>query len=114
MTPRYLVPFDSRQALHRFTDVLVLGGGVAGLRAANAVSSHQSVLLVTKDKLQESNSHYAQGGIASVFSEDDRFQNHINDTMAAGGNLCDEAIVDMVIRQAPQRIEELILSLIHI
>ncbi len=108
MTPRYLVPFDSRQALHRFTDVLVLGGGVAGLRAANAVSSHQSVLLVTKDKLQESNSHYAQGGIASVFSEDDRFQNHINDTMAAGGNLCDEAIVDMVIRQAPQRIEELI------
>ena len=108
MTPRYLVPFNSRQAVHRFTDVLVIGGGVAGLRAANAINLHQSVLLVTKDKLQESNSHYAQGGIASVFSSDDRFENHIADTLAAGGNLCEQDIVDMVIRQAPQRVEELI------
>ena len=108
MSPRYLAPFNSRQALHRFTDVLVIGGGVAGLRAANAVNSHQSVLLITKDELKESNSHYAQGGIASVVSPDDRFENHIADTLAAGGNLCDREIVDMVIRQAPQRIEELV------
>ncbi|NND99396.1 MAG: L-aspartate oxidase [Pirellulaceae bacterium] len=108
MTPRYLVPFDSRRALHRFTDVLVIGGGVAGLRAAISVDSHQSVLVVTKDELRESNSMYAQGGIAGVLDPDDRFEHHIADTMAAGGNLCDSEIVDMVIRQAPQRIDELV------
>ncbi len=108
MTPRYLLPFDTRRASHRFTDVLVIGSGVAGLRAANAVESHQSVLIVTKDSLRESNSTYAQGGIAGVMNPDDRFENHINDTLAAGGNLCDQAIVDMVIRQGPQRITELV------
>ncbi|MEP4685717.1 MAG: FAD-binding protein, partial [Rhodopirellula bahusiensis] len=66
ITPRYLLPFDSRRALHRFTDVLVIGGGLAGLRAANAVEPNLSVLVVTKDELRESNSNYAQGGIAGV------------------------------------------------
>ncbi len=108
MTPRYLLPFDSRRALHRFTDVLVIGSGVAGLRAANSVDPHLSALVVTKDVLRESNSTYAQGGIAGVLDPDDRFEHHINDTLAAGGNLCNQAIVDMVIRQAPQRIEELV------
>ena len=107
-TPRYLVSFDTRRELHRFTDVLIIGGGVAGLRAANAVSSHDDVLVVTKDILQESNSTYAQGGIAGVLDPEDRFDNHINDTLAAGGNLCDRAIVDMVIRDGPRRIEELV------
>ncbi len=108
MTPRYLVSFDSRRALHRFTDVLVIGGGLAGLRAANAIGAHLSVLVVTKDKLRESNSNYAQGGIAGVLDPDDHFDHHINDTMVAGGNLCDREIVDMVIRDAPRRIEELV------
>ena len=62
MTPRYLLPFDSKRALHRFADILVIGGGLAGLRAANAVESNQSVLVVTKDCLRESSSNYAQGG----------------------------------------------------
>ena len=66
LTPRYLLPFDSQTALHRFTDILIIGGGLAGLRAANAVESNQSVLVVTKDRLRESNSSYAQGGIAGV------------------------------------------------
>ena len=108
MTPRYLVPFDTRGAQHRFTDVLVIGSGVAGLRAANAIDSHLRVLVVTKDTLKESNSTYAQGGIAGVMDPDDRFELHIADTLAAGGNLCDQEIVDMVIRQAPQRIDELV------
>ena len=59
MTPRYLLPFDSRRALHRFTDILIIGGGLAGLRAANAVEPNQSVLVVTKDGLKESSSNYA-------------------------------------------------------
>ncbi|WP_442505925.1 L-aspartate oxidase [Novipirellula sp. SH528] len=108
MTPRYLVPFDTRRSLHRFTDVLIIGGGLAGLRAANAVESNRSVLVVTKDKLRESNSNYAQGGIAGVVDPDDRFEDHVIDTMDAGGNLCDAGTVDMVIREGPRRIEELI------
>ncbi len=108
MTPRYLLPFDSGRALHRFTDILVIGGGLAGLRAANAVESNQSVLVVTKDHLRESNSNYAQGGIAGVVDPDDCFESHVADTLAAGGNLCDPEIVDMVIREGPRRIEELV------
>lgn len=108
MTPRYLLPLDSRRALHRFTDVLIIGGGLAGLRAANAVESNQSVLVLTKDKLRESNSNYAQGGIAGVIDPEDCFESHLKDTLAAGGNLCDREIVDMVIREGPRRIEELV------
>ena len=108
MSPRYLLPFDSKRALHRFADILVIGGGLAGLRAANAVESNQSVLVVTKDRLRESNSNYAQGGIAGVLDPDDSFQSHVADTLAAGGNLCNREIVEMVIREAPQRIEELV------
>jgi hypothetical protein len=95
MTPRYLLPFDSRTAMHRFTDILVIGGGLAGLRAANAVESNQSVLVVTKEHLRESSSNYAQGGIAGVLDPDDCFESHVADTLAAGGNLCDHEIVDM-------------------
>lgn len=108
LTPRYLLPFDSRRALHRFTDILIIGGGLAGLRAANAVASNQSVLIVTKDQLAESNSSYAQGGIAGVLDPEDCFESHVEDTLGAGGNLCDPAIVDMVVRDGPRRIEELV------
>lgn len=108
ITPRYLIPFDTRRAVHRFTDVLIIGGGLAGLRAANAVESSQSVTVVTKDALRESNSNYAQGGIAGVMTADDSFGNHIRDTLVAGANLCDRDVVEMVVREAPQRIDELV------
>ena len=108
MTSRYLLPFDSRRTLHRFTDVLIIGGGLAGLRAANAVDSHLSVLVITKGKLNESNSHYAQGGIAGVLDPEDRFEDHVSDTLIAGGNLCEPDVVDLVVREGPRRIEELV------
>ena len=106
--PRYLVPFHPKRVPHRFADVLVIGGGLAGLRAALAVPSDQSVLVITKSGMQQSNSNYAQGGIAGVLDPEDRFEDHIADTLSAGGQLCDREVVEMVVREAPERINELI------
>ncbi|MFW6171390.1 MAG: L-aspartate oxidase [Planctomycetota bacterium] len=108
MLQRYLVPFSPKQMPHFFTDVLVLGGGLAGLRAACAVAPKMSVVVVSKDGIDESSSNYAQGGIAGVVDPDDRFQSHIDDTLAVGGELCDPEVVSMVVNDAPQRIRELI------
>ncbi len=106
--PRYLVPFNPKQMPHHFVDVLIIGGGIAGLRAALATDPGLSVLVVTKEKLEQSNSQYAQGGIAGVFDPEDRFEDHVEDTLQAGGFLCDRDVVEMVVREAPDRIRELI------
>ncbi|HMP01807.1 MAG TPA: L-aspartate oxidase [Gemmatales bacterium] len=105
---RYLVQFNARRLVHYCTDVLIIGGGLAGLRAALAVPPDLDVLVVTKDKLPESNSRYAQGGIASVMDPEDRFEDHVQDTLRAGAGLCDERVVDAVVRAAPERLSELI------
>ena len=107
-TPRYLVPFHPKHTPHFFVDVLVVGGGLAGLRAAIEIDPSLSVLVVTKEQLAQSNSFYAQGGIAGVLDPSDRFEDHVSDTITAGRGLCDEAIVNAVIREAPGRINELI------
>ena len=82
--PRHLVAFSPKRIPHCFTDVLVLGGGLAGLRAALAVDPRLAVTVVTKDDLQASSSQWAQGGIASVVDPEDRFDNHVADTLTAG------------------------------
>jgi L-aspartate oxidase len=105
---RYLAGFDPKDLPHHFTDVLIIGGGVAGLRAALGIPESFRVLAVTKDAVRESNSHYAQGGIAGVLDPQDRFDDHIADTLAAGKGLCDPEVVELVVREAPQRIGELI------
>lgn len=107
-TLRYLVPFHPKRVPHFFTDILVIGGGLAGLRAALEIDPNLSVLVITKDGLQESNSAYAQGGIAAVLAPEDRFEDHVADTLRAGGLLCDRHVVEGVIHDAPRRIEELI------
>jgi L-aspartate oxidase len=106
--PRYLVPFGPKTTAHRFTDVLVIGAGIAGLRSALAVPPPLAVLVVTKDRIAESNSAYAQGGIAGVLAPEDRFENHVDDTLIAGDGLCDREIVDLVVRDAPKAIHDLI------
>ena len=73
---RYLVSFGPKQTPHFFTDILVIGAGIAGLRAALEVPPELRVLVVTKDQLRQSNSAYAQGGIASVVDPEDRFEDH--------------------------------------
>ena len=107
-TPRYLVPVIPKRVPHFFTDVLIIGGGLAGLRAALAIDPNLSVVIITKDGLTESNSAHAQGGIAGVLDPEDRFEDHVADTLVAGGSLCDPTVVEHVIREAPGRIDELI------
>src|SRR5262245_37625950 len=107
-TPRYLVAFHPKRVSHHFVDVLVIGGGIAGLRATMAVDPRLTALVITKDQIQESNSNYAQGGIAGVLGPDDKFEDHVADTLTAGAGLCDEHIVEMVVREAPGHIRQLI------
>src|SRR5438445_3230916 len=108
MPHRYLVQFNPKQTPHLFTDILIVGAGIAGLRAALAIANSLDVLVVTKDKIQQSNSNFAQGGIAGVLSPEDRFENHIEDTLTAGGGLCHRDVVEMVVREAPAQINDLI------
>ena len=89
------------------TDFLVIGSGVAGLTFALKVAEHGNVALVTKRKIMNSNTALAQGGIASVFSELDSFNLHIKDTLSAGDGLCNKEVVEMVVKNGPDRILEL-------
>lgn len=104
---RYLVPAHPGRVPHLFTDVLIIGGGIAGIRAALAVDPSLRVIVITKDSLQHSNSAYAQGGIAGALDPLDDYASHMSDTLAAGKGLCHADVVDLVVREAPQRILEL-------
>lgn len=90
------------------TDYLIIGSGIAGLSLALKAAVHSSVTIVTKDRLPESNSAYAQGGIASVWSADDSFEAHTRDTLKAGAGMCHPQVVETVVREGPERIRELI------
>jgi len=90
------------------TDVLVIGSGIAGLFTAMKISEFADVCLVTKKERTESNTNYAQGGIASVTSKVDTFEKHINDTLIAGAGLCDKKMVTIMVEEGPERIEDLI------
>ncbi len=106
--PRYLIPFDSSALPHMFTDVLVIGSGVAGLRAAiEASQRHVHVTVITKDELKESNTDRAQGGIAGVFGPDDSLDQHIDDTLTVGCGLCEPETVRLVVSRGPDAILEL-------
>ena len=106
--PRYLAPFHPKHVPHYFADVLIIGGGLAGLRAAMEIDPRLSVLVTTKDEIRQSSSNYAQGGIAGVLDPDDTFDEHIDDTLTAGGVLCDRQVVEMVVREGPDRTRELL------
>src|SRR5262245_22202282 len=89
-------------------DFIVVGSGIAGLRAAVALSGAGRVVVLTKDRVSESNTEYAQGGIAVVLSDDDDISLHFQDTIDAGAGLCDEEAVKVLVEQGPGYIVQLI------
>lgn len=90
------------------TDVLIIGSGIAGLFAALKISQYADVILVTKKNKAESNTNYAQGGIASVIDPNDSFEKHVEDTLIAGAGLCDRKAVESMVKEGPERINDLI------
>jgi L-aspartate oxidase len=93
----------------RSVDFLVVGSGIAGLSFALKAAKHGKVLIVTKSNEDESNTKYAQGGVAVVVDkEEDSFEKHINDTLDAGDGLCDKEVVEIVVKEGPERINEII------
>ena len=105
---RYLADFDAKRVPHVFTDVLIVGAGISGIRAALEIDPALRVTLVTKGTLEISNSAWAQGGIAGVLDPDDAVENHAEDTVRVGCGLCDEPLVDEVVAEAPELIRGLI------
>ncbi len=89
-------------------DYIVLGSGVAGLRAALELAQGGRVAVLTKDRLDESNTEYAQGGVAVALSDDDEISLHFEDTLNAGAGLCDEQAVRVLVAEGPRYITELI------
>ena len=106
---RYLVPINTAATQQLFTDCLIIGSGVAGLRAAiEAAGSGCEVTLVCKKTLQDSNTWNAQGGIASVLGSDDSFASHIEDTLTTGCGINNRDIVELVVRDGPGLVKELL------
>jgi len=89
-------------------DFLVIGSGIAGLTFALRAAAQGSVVVLTKDRIAEGATEYAQGGIASVWSPEDSFERHSEDTEGAGAGLCHHDVVELVVREGPERVRELI------
>lgn len=104
---RYLIDFDTEQCVAHECGVLVVGSGIAGLVAALAAARTHDVALITKARLTETNTWYAQGGIAGAVGEADSVELHLADTMVVGQGLCDEDAVAVVVGEAPEALAEL-------
>jgi L-aspartate oxidase len=108
---RYLIPFRSTLLPQIFTDTLVIGGGVAGCRAAIAAAAHGDCILLAKADLKNTNTAWAQGGVAGVIEAtkgDDSVAAHVNDTLVAGAGLCDRDAVELICSSARVCLEEMI------
>src|SRR5215469_18891181 len=89
-------------------DFVVVGAGVAGLRAALDLATHGTVLVVTKESVRESNTHYAQGGIAVALEGEEDVALHLDDTVVAGDGLVHRAAAEILVNEGPLRVGELI------
>lgn len=107
-TRRYLTNFDSRRISHILTDVLVIGSGVAGMRAAIEAARFGEVILLCKDDFGESATRYAQGGIASARDDGVDHKKHFDDTLRAGAGVNRREVVRKLVDEGPARVAELI------
>ncbi|MEW9702474.1 L-aspartate oxidase [Paenibacillus sp. SI8] len=108
MIPRYLIDVDLDSIPHIHTDVIVIGAGIAGLFTALRASENKKVLMITKKSLLDSNTRYAQGGIAAVISDEDSPEYHMQDTLIAGAGLCSPEAVDVLVHEGPDGVRDLI------
>lgn len=108
MIPKYLIDFSLDRIPHYETDVIVIGAGIAGLFTAIKASETNKVLMITKKSLFDSNTRYAQGGIAAVISGDDSPAYHRQDTLIAGAGLCSNDAVDVLVHEGPEGVQDLI------
>jgi len=107
-TRRYLIPFRTLLLPHILTDTLVIGSGVAGLRAAVGAAEHGDVIVLAKNALDLSSTAWAQGGIAAALAADDSSEAHATDTLDAGAGLCRADAVRALVEEGPDRVRELI------
>ncbi|MBI2899089.1 MAG: L-aspartate oxidase [Planctomycetes bacterium] len=105
---RFLVPFDLRRLPVLDAEILIVGSGAAALRAALEASLARRVLVVTKNRRQESNSYHAQGGVAAAVGDHDSAESHIADTLRVGCGLSDRGMVEIVVREGAELVRELI------
>ncbi|RXT09020.1 L-aspartate oxidase [Ammoniphilus sp. CFH 90114] len=108
MVPRYLIDFNIRDMNTKRTDVCIIGSGIAGLYTALQIAKYQEVTLICKEGLSESNTNYAQGGIAAVITKKDSTALHRQDTLIAGAGLCSHEAVDVLVNEGPEGVYELI------
>lgn len=101
MVARYMpVPLE--------TDYLVIGSGIAGLNFALLAAEHGRVVVVTKKRIDDTNTNWAQGGVAAVLAKDDSFETHIEDTLTAGDGLCDRNVVELCVEAGPAQVQRLL------
>ncbi|HYG74856.1 MAG TPA: L-aspartate oxidase [Planctomycetota bacterium] len=108
MKEQYLIELDLRRVPSFSPDVVIIGSGIAAISAALVSAEDASVLLVTKSELKESNTYYAQGGVAVSLDPSDDPEGHLRDTLIAGAGLCDEDAVRKLVTEGPARVKELI------
>jgi L-aspartate oxidase len=108
MFPRYIIDPKDADKIHGHCNCIIVGSGIAGLSTAIRVSEHTEVKVITKSKLSESTTWYAQGGIAAAIKKPDWWQEHYKDTITAGQGLSDSTAVEKLVKNAPRMIEDLI------
>jgi L-aspartate oxidase len=105
---RYVTSFDTENLTQHTTEVVVVGSGVAGLRAALELANDYTVTVLTKGEIRDSNTWWAQGGIAAVLREQDSVESHLEDTLEAGAGLCDRSAVETLVTEGPKQVKQLI------
>src|SRR5438874_12292942 len=99
MTEQFLIDVDLRRLPTFSPDVLIVGSGIAAISAALVAAENASVLIITKSELKESNTYYAQGGVAAALDPADDPEGHLRDTLVAGAGLCDEDAVRKLVTE---------------